>query len=91
MADREREIGAVHRIKVQFLDAVVDEVDRLLDEPRRRRGGGVVLEAVEPAASNSCRRGLSNVENVQWPLSTYGNLAEIKGNSRTPAGNLGRD
>ena len=46
MADGEHEIGAVHRIKVQFLDAVVDEVDHLLGADR---GGD---EAVSSRPSN---------------------------------------
>ena len=51
MADREHEVGAVHRVEVQVLDAVVDQVEHLLgadgggDEAAGRR---VVLEALEP-------------------------------------------
>ena len=50
VADGEDEVGAVHRVEVQFLDAVVDQVDDLLgadggrDQAARRR---IVLEAVE--------------------------------------------
>ena len=50
MADGEDEVGAVHRVEVQVLDAVVDEVDHLLGADGggdEAAGGCIVLEAVE--------------------------------------------
>ena len=51
VTDREHQIGAVHGVEVQFLDAMIDEIDHLLgadgrrDEAPRR---GVVLKPFEP-------------------------------------------
>src|SRR6185312_15846805 len=51
VADRKHQVGAVHRVEMQFLDPVVDEIDHLLgadrsrDETPRRR---IVLEPIKP-------------------------------------------
>src|ERR1700722_16906359 len=53
MTDREHQIGAVHGVEVQLLDAMVDEVEHLLgahsrgDETARRR---VVFQAIKPVS-----------------------------------------
>ena len=59
MADGEHQVGAVHRIEVQLLDAVVDEVDHLLGADGggdEAAGGGIVLEAVEPVGEPAAAR-----------------------------------
>ena len=59
MADREHEVRPVHRIEVQFLDAVVDEVDDLLGADGggdKTAGRKIVLEAVEPLGEPAAAR-----------------------------------
>jgi hypothetical protein len=53
VADREYEVGAVHGVEVQVLDAVVDQVEHLLGADgggHQTAGRRVVLEALEPVA-----------------------------------------
>src|ERR1700733_1123082 len=51
MADREHQVGAVHGVEMQRLDAVVAEIDHLPGAPRRRDKAAcrwIILKPIEP-------------------------------------------
>ena len=50
VADRVNEVGPVHRVEVEVVDAAVDQIEHLFGGHRRRHQaprGGIVVEPVE--------------------------------------------